>query len=104
MQWVKPFLVHQGMDGSNVNLVFQKRLQRHFRTQNFTFLDNDTSPLYAIHNGFSKGVSMISFDIKQFIVDINAFFKLCSACRKDYSELEGITELPPHFSLKHSST
>ena len=47
---------------------------------------------------------MIDFDFKQFMVDINAFFKLSSARREDYSKLEEITELPPHFFLKHSYT
>ena len=47
---------------------------------------------------------MVDFDIEQFIVDINAFSKLSSARREDYSKLEEITELPPHFSLEYFST
>ena len=47
---------------------------------------------------------MVDFDIEQFIVDINAFSKLSSARREDYSKLEEITELPSHFSLEYFST
>ena len=92
------------MDGPNVSLAFQKRLQSHFQAQNNTFLDIGTCPLHTIHKGFSKGVKVIDFDLEQFIVDISSFFKLSGARREDYSKLEEITELPPHFFLKHSST
>ena len=104
MQWDSSYLLHLGMDGPNVNLAFQRRLQSHFATEGSSFLDIGTCPLHSIHNGFSKGVKVIDFDLEQFIVDINSFFKLSSARREDYSKLEEVTQLPPHFSLKHSST
>ena len=53
---------------------------------------------------FSKGFRVIDYDTEHFIVDINAFFILSSALREDYSKPKKITELSPHFSLKHSST
>lgn len=83
MQWDKSFLLDLSMDGPNVNFALQKRLQSHFLTQDATFLDIGTCPLHTIHNGFSKGVREIDFDIDQFIVDIKAFFKLSSAHRKN---------------------
>lgn len=83
MQWDKSFLLDLSMDGPNVNLALQKRLQGHFLTQNATFLDIGTCPLHTIHNGFSKGVIEIDFDIDQFVVGIKAFFKLSSAHRKN---------------------
>ena len=86
------------------HLAFQRRLQSHFATEGSPFLDICTCSLHSIHNGFSKGVKVIDFDLEQFIVNINSFFKLSSARREDYSKLEGVTQLPPHFSLKHSST
>ena len=38
-----------------------------------------------------------------FVVDLNSFFKLSSARREDYASLEEITDLPPHYSIKHTS-
>ena len=98
------FLLHLGMDGPIVNLTFQKRLQVQLFDKNSTFLDIRTCPLHTIHNGFSRGIQVIDLDIKQFIVDLNSLFKLTSACREDNPKLEEVTELPPHFSQKHSST
>ena len=82
------------MDGLNLNLAFEKHLQSHFLTQNATFLNIGTCPFHTIHKGFSKSVREIGFDIEQIIIDINAFFKLSSAHRENYSKLEEITELP----------
>ena len=42
--------------------------------------------------------------MEQFIVDINSFFKLSSARREDFRDLEEVTELPAHFTIKHSTT
>ena len=98
MQWNSSYLLQLGMNGRNVSLVFQSRLQSHFATEGSSFLDIGTCPLHLIHNGFSKGVKMIDFDLEQFIVDINSFFKLSSTRREDYSKLEEVTQLPPHFS------
>ena len=83
MQWDKSFLLDLSMNGPNVNLALQKRLQSHLVTRNAIFLDIGTCPLYTIHNGFSKGVREIDFDIDQFIVGIKTFFKLSSAHRKN---------------------
>ena len=52
------------MDGPNLNLAFQKRLQSQFLTQNSTFLDIGTSPLNTIHDWFSKWVRVIEIDIE----------------------------------------
>ena len=64
MQWDSSYLLHLGMDGPNVNLAFQRRLQSHFATEGSSFLDIGTCPLHSIHNGFSKGVKVIDFDLE----------------------------------------
>ena len=108
MQWDKSFLLHQGMDGPNVNLAFQNRVQSYLLTQNSTFLDIGTCPLHTIYNRFSKSVRVIDFNIEQFIIDIIAFLELSAARREDYLKLEEITEsslhnfpwnIPPHGGL-----
>ena len=97
------FLFHLGMNGPSVNLAFKKRLQVQLFEENSTFLDVSTFALHTIHNEFSKGIRVINFDIELFIVDVNSF-KLSSGRREDYSKLEEVTELLPHFSLKHASS
>ena len=105
MGWNPSFLLHLGMDGPRVNLAFQERLSKSLEDKSdTTFLDIGTCPLHNVHNGFAKGLQVLDFNVDQFVVDINSFFKLSSARREDYSHLEEITELPPHFSIKHSST
>ena len=42
--------------------------------------------------------------MEPFIVDINSFLKLSSTRRGDFKALEKVTELPVHFTIKHSST
>ena len=96
MQWDKSFLLHQGMDGPNVNLAFQSRAQSYLLTQNSTFLDIGTCPLHTIYNRFSKSVRVIDFNIEQFLIDIIAFLKLSAARREDYLKLEEITESSLH--------
>ena len=87
MQCDKFFPLHLGMDGPNVNLASQKRLQNHLLTQNSTILDIGTCLLHTIRNGFSEGARVIDFDIEQFTVDINAFFNLLSANPTKWSNI-----------------
>ena len=46
-----------------------------------------------VHNAFRKGLSELNVDLDQFACDIYFFFKLSSARREDYSDLEKITKL-----------
>ena len=69
-----------------------------------SFLDNDTRTLQNFHNAFANGMKFLNFDVEQFIVEINCFFKLSSVHRDDFRALEEVTELPAQFTIKHSST
>ena len=61
-------------------------------------------PLHNVHNAFEHDLKFFNFDMEQFIVDINSFFKLSSAHREDFWALGEVKELPAHFTIEHSST
>ena len=104
LDWDPSFQLHIGMDGPNVNLKFQKDLKKHFEeTSGETFLDIDACTLHKVHTSFKKGVKMLSIDIDQFAVDLHDFFKLSSARREDYSNLQDLTEVASQYVLRHSS-
>ena len=93
------------MDGPKVNLAFQRKLSKSLEEKSYTsFLDIGTCPLHNVHNAFEHGLKFLNFHVEPFIVDINSFFKLSSARRGDFRALEEVTELPAHFTIKHSST
>ena len=103
MKWNLGYLLHLGMDGPAVNLSFQTRLTNTLFENNKVLLDIGTCCLHMTHNGFSKGLHSLDFNLEQFIVDLNSFFKLSSARHEDYTLLAEITQLPAHFFLTHSS-
>ena len=69
-----------------------------------SFPDTDTRTLQNFHNAIANGMKFLNFDVEQFIVEINYFFKLSSVHRDDFRALEEVTELPAQFTIKHSST
>ena len=86
-------------------LAFQRKLLKSLEDKSYTsFPLIGTCPLHSVHNAFEHGLKFLNFDVEQFIVDINTFFKLSSAHREDFRALEEVTELPAHFTIKHSST
>ena len=60
-------------------------------------------PLHNVYNAFEHDLKFFNFNVEQFIVDINSFFKLSSARREDFRALGEVKELPAHFIIKHSS-
>ena len=104
MKWNPSHLLQLGMDGPKVNLTFQRKLSKSLEKSYTSFLDTGTCPLHNVHNAFEHGLKFLNFDVEQFIVDINSFFKLSSALRENFRALEEVTELPAHFTIKHSST
>ena len=105
MKWNPSHLLQLGMDGPKVNLAFQRKLSKSLEEKSYaSFLDIGTCPLHNVHNAFEHGLKFFNFDVEQFIVDINSFFKLSSARREDFRDLEEVTELPAHFTIKHSTT
>lgn len=99
------FLLHVGMDGPNVNLAFERKLQEHLQSQYDTsFLSLGTCSLHPVHTAFRNGMKALSFDIDGFLNDIHFFFKLSSARRQDYAELEVVTNVAAAYAMKHTET
>ena len=92
MKWNPSPLLYLGMDGPKVNLAFQRQLSKSLEEKSYaSFLDVGTCPLHNVVNAFTNGMKFLNFDVEQFIVDIKI-------------DLEEVTELPTHFTIKHSST
>ena len=105
MEWNPSRLLHLGMDGLKVNLRFRDSyVQVTWREKWHLFLILITHTLQNFHNAFANGMKFLNFDVEQFIVEINCFFKLSSVHRDDFRALEEITELSAQFTIKHSST
>ena len=67
------------------------------------FLNIDTCLLHKVHGSFKHGVRSLPIDIDQFAVDLYGFFKLSSAPREDYKEIEDVTDVTAHYVFRHSS-
>ena len=89
-------LLHLGMDGPNVNLKFQQDLAKYFDEKGVSFLNIDTCFLHKVHGSYKHGVKSLPIDINQFAVDLHGFFKLSSARREDYKEIEDVTYVTAH--------
>ena len=71
------FILHLlGMEGPYVNKKFQHLLLESSYLEKTTFLDVGTCSLHFVHSAFRKGVSSVRFNIDQFALDINFFFRL----------------------------
>ena len=92
------------MDGPNVNKKFQRLLLESSYLENTTFLDVGTCPLHIVHNAFRKGVSSLRFNVDQFALYINLFFKLSAGRRADYQKISQVTDIVAEYALKHSTT
>ena len=104
MGWDPFYLLYLGIDGSNVNLKFQKDLKTHFKeSYDKEFLEIDTCTLHKVHTLFKKGVPQLPIDIDNFAVNLHGFFKLSSARHKYYSHLQDVTEVTARYVLHHSS-
>ena len=98
------YMLHLGMDGPNVNKKFQSLLLESPYLENTTFLDIGTCPLHIVHNAFRKGVSSLRFNVDQFALDINFFFKLSASRRAAYQKISEVTDIVAEHALKHSTT
>ena len=91
-----------GMDGPNVNLSFERKLRNHLEQFFDTnFLPIGTCSLHSAHTAFKKGMSCLSCDVDKVFHDLYFFFKLSSARREDYVQLEAVTNVIAHFMLRH---
>ena len=75
------------MDGPAVNLSCQRKLTESVLSIGAsTVIDIGTCKLHPMHTAFTKGLSVLSFDIDLFSNDVFFWFKLSAARREDYAE------------------
>ena len=98
------YMLHLGMDGPNVNKKSQRLLLESSYLENTAFLDVGTCPLHIVLNAFRKGVSSLRFNVDQFALNINFFFKLSAGRRADYQKISEVTDIVAEYALKHSTT
>ena len=101
------YLLSIGMDGPNVNLSFERKLQEELQvSKGNSFLSIGSCVLHTVNNSFGEGMMIIKsiIDIEQFLCDVHFFFKLSSARREDYRKIEDVTDVAGEFALKYSST
>ena len=61
---------------------------------------------HTVNNAFGEGMKKVKavMDVKQVLIDVHFFFKLSSARREDYVELEELTDVMAEFTFKYCST
>ena len=113
------YLLHLGMDGPNVNLSFENKLEWNLESINTSFLKIGTlelwiGSLHPTHTAFRKGIKSLylntinisggkesTFDLDDFFNDLDFFFKLSSARREDYASIGNVTNIVPQYAKKH---
>ncbi|HBK83112.1 MAG TPA: hypothetical protein DDZ41_05870 [Flavobacterium sp.] len=102
IKWNINYLLHVGMDGPNINLLFIKNLTKELLENNNKFIINISScALHPVHTGFIKCLAKIDFDYDSFAHDLLCFFKHSSARRQDFELMSLSTEIETQFMLRH---
>lgn len=100
-------LLQFSMDGPNVNLSFLRKMNSHLLEKGVDkLIDIGSCSLHPVHTAFTKGVEKLPFDIEQFSNDVFSWFKLSSARREDYNEVqsEELLETAGEFFLRPVSS
>ena len=105
------------MDGPNVNLSFENKLESHLQSINTSFLRIGTSSVHPTHIPFRKGIKSLysntinisgekesTFDLDDFFNDLHFFFKLASAKREYYASYGNVTNVVAQYAKKHVET
>ena len=105
------------MDGPNVNLPFENKLESNLESINTSFLSIGTCSLHSIHTAFRKGTKSLysntinileekesTFGLDDFFNDLHFFIKLSRARREDYASLENVTNVVAQYAKKHVET
>ena len=88
------------MDGPNVSLLYENKLELH---------PTDTAFWKGINSFYSNTVNISgekesTFDLDDFFTDLHFFFKLLSARWEDYASLENVTNVVAQYAKKHVET
>ena len=91
------------MDGPAVNLSFQRKLNESLVSIGASaVIDIGTCTLHPVHTAFTKGLSVLSFDIDLFSNDVFFWFKLSAARREDCAkvQVEELLEEAGHYFIR----
>jgi len=89
-------LLQCSMDGPAVNLSFLNKFNESLNSKGILpVVDIGTCTLHPVHTSFTRGLSMLSFDVDQFANDVFFWFKLSAGRREDYAEVQ-VDELIEH--------
>ena len=100
-------LLQCSMDGPSVNIAFLRRLNAQLESEQCPpLIDLGTCSLHPVHTAFRKGVEGLPFDVEHFVTDVYQWFKLSSARREDYQQVqtEDLEECVGKFFLKPVSS
>lgn len=100
-------LLQLSMDGPNVNLSLQRKMNANLIEKGAgKLIDIGTCSLHPVHTAFMKGIESLPFDVEQFSNDVFSWFKLSSARREDYREVqsEELLETVGEFFLRPVSS
>ena len=93
------FMIGLGMDGPNVNLLFQNKL-----LEQVNIITVGTCPLHTVNTGFGKAVLALKetvTDFDQMAIDFHFFFKHSTARREQYSKCHEITGVVTKMMERH---
>lgn len=98
-------LLQCSIDGPNVNLSFQKKLNAHLALQNLeNLIDIGTCSLHVVHNALRKGIAGLDCDVERFVSDIYQWFKMSAARREDFRSIQVsslVESAENHLFLRH---
>lgn len=96
------FMLSLGMDGPNVNILFQKKL-----LNDLSIINIGTCPLHVVSIGFGKAVLSIKgsiVDLDEMAIDFYFFFKRSAARREEFKRCEELTGVVSKHLEKHCAT
>jgi hypothetical protein len=82
---------------------FQRKMNVHLLEKGIEkLIDIGSCSLHPVHTAFTKGFETLPFDFKLFANDVFSWFKLSSARREDYTEVqsEELLETTGEFFLR----
>ena len=100
------FIISLGMDGPNVNKLFEKKLNSQFEKKGKTLIPVGTCTLHTVATAFSVGLKMLEpdFELDQFAIELHSFFKYSAKRIEQYFTTDFITNLEPQRILRHCET
>lgn len=98
-------LLQFSMDGPNVNLTFQKKLNTNLASQRIeNVVDTGSCSLHVVQNVLKKSMCELNSDVESFVGAIHQWFKMSSARRENYHAIQDsnlIKNISLHLFIPH---